>query len=338
MLGTINKEVVLVEFKNWLQTERGLTSNSADQYKSYVKKALEDFAIDTFSEGEPTDKKLFNHSTLQETVLSARIASSSYEKKKSESNKRSGIRQFNIFLEDSGYVYSTEINSDTLEKELAIINFDSDIPYSNKELMSKFRARLNTQDRCYAKLILSFRAINKILNSSAEKDEYNQFMQGEVENIEFLTNQGIFKLSNVKQICISSDETVKLIPKHKVGRSTKDYLVYSRDGEKLLTNRIDDVSLDHRKSLYKIVDEMEKKDFPTFFELSNSLKEFFGETEVAKISKVMRDNRGVLTNEFYQKVGQFIDSKSLFDEMKKLYQQIDLVIMHRSHNSSKNKY
>lgn len=176
MLGTINKEVVLVEFKNWLQTERGLTSNSADQYKSYVKKALEDFAIDTFSEGEPTDKKLFNHSTLQETVLSARIASSSYEKKKSESNKRSGIRQFNIFLEDSGYVYSTEINSDTLEKELAIINFDSDIPYSNKELMSKFRARLNTQDRCYAKLILSFRAINKILNSSAEKDEYNQFM------------------------------------------------------------------------------------------------------------------------------------------------------------------
>ena len=97
MLGTINKEVVLAEFKNWLQTERELTSNSADQYKSYVKKALEDFAVDTFSEGEPTDEQLFNHSTLQETVLSARIASSSYEKKKPELNKRSGIRQFNIF-------------------------------------------------------------------------------------------------------------------------------------------------------------------------------------------------------------------------------------------------
>lgn len=96
--------------------------------------------------------------------------------------------------------------------------------------------------------------------------------------------------------------------------------------------------MDHRKSLYKIVDEMGKKDFPTFFELSNSLKDFFGETEVAKIRKVMKDNSGVLTNEFYQKVGRFVDSKSLFDEMKRLYQQIDLVIMHRSHNSSKNKY
>lgn len=355
----LSKEIVLSEFQEWLIDNNGKTRASANLYKGYVKKFFDLYPELIVSQ----DKELVCEHLLTEydgRLSDMIMEAADKNEKKVLSSVRSGFRSFCIFLEEVGY--SIELNSPQIEGVSSSGNNKHEISYSQKELVSIFRSRLNTQDRVFEKIILPFRLINMILNKSLVSSEYNKFMNKEILAIQFLTNNGVKTLSDIEGLFIEDIGLVSVLDKHPYSKSTAFSYVYSKEDTFLVANSMSVISLDHNVSLFSIVQELCEDEYSEFFHLSSLVRSYFTMKKVnlnAQLSNagfslpqpqesfsisvadtrkmLSAKNKGV-TKDLYAAVVDKIDVSKLLSDLKKLYRKIDLVVMHRNDNSSKNKY
>ena len=356
---SLSKEKVLAEFQEWLIDNNGKTRASSNLYKGYVKKFFH-----LYPELVITQSKEFVCETLlieYDGQLSDMITEAADKnKKKALSNIRSGFRSFSIFLEEVGY--SIELNNPQAEDVSSSKNNKHEISYSQKELVSIFRSRLNTQDRVFEKIALPFRLINMILNKSSVSSEYNKFMNKEILAIQFLTNNGVKTLGDIEGLFIESSGLVSVLDKHPYSKSTAFSYVYSKGSEFLVADSMSVISLDHNVPLFSIVQELNEDEHSELFRLSSLVRSYFTVKKVnlnAQLSNagfslpqpqdsfsisvadtrrmLSAKNKGV-TKDLYAAVVDKVDASKLLSDLKKLYQKIDLVVMHRNDNSIKNKY
>lgn len=356
---SLTQHTILAEFQEWLVDNNGKTCASANLYKGYVKKFFHLYPELVVSQNE----EFVCESLL--TEYDGRLSDKIIEavdknKKKALSNIRSGFRNFCIFLEEVGY--SIELNVPQSEGVSSNSNNKHEISYSQKELVSIFRSRLNTQDRVFEKIVLPFRLINMILNKSSVSSEYNKFMNKEILDIQFLTNNGTKTLNDIEGLFIEGNGLVSVLDKHPYSKNTAFSYVYSKKNEFLVADSMSVISLDHNVSLFSIVQELDEDEYSELFHLSSLVRSYFTmkkvnlnvqlsnigfslsrpqdsfSISVADTRKMLSAKNKGVTKDLYAAVVDKIDALKLFSDLKKLYQKIDLVIMHRNDNSSKNKY
>lgn len=337
MIGEKDYNVLLGEFVIWATDNDYLTVASASSYKSYIRRAissLEDKYISDLSFDLVVNSNNENYANFDivDSFLTEIFINSDRNAKKTSRDNRSGFRLFNIFLVENDYRFKFKQISEKPNLK---------IEYTNKELLRKFRSSLNTQDRVSDDIIIYFRLINKILNASLSKKEYNNFIGSEIGKIKFIISSlgESIPFSVVESLEI--DETGKVSILTKGGRFDV-YSKYKDKYELLKVTGAAQISLDHIVPLSRIIIDFINKD-SIFFDLSRQIEEYLFLNNLIS-DNTARELRRVLINKkprginqkLYDSLGKNIDSHALLEDLFRLYEFIELEVMHRNHNSSKN--
>ena len=264
-------------FGKWLIEEAGLKKNSANQYKTYIKKLRsavdEQFGLGWFelllleylkdlSEGKLIQCSAYIEDSIRNSPKSGRKAWNDW---------RSAFHGFEEFLHDIADVYNWD--AETLGEELvkepetkrrkikpskptsekedgkndAVI-----ATYTHPELARAFMGRLKTQSRYYPKsgLLFPTRLLTKIFRHS-KRNIWIEWLRSDLKDMLILAEGGLkMSFSEVKQFEFHGDGTVLIT---KSDGATVIMMTHTADGKDIIIEQakrgLRDVSIDHVKSL-----------------------------------------------------------------------------------------
>lgn len=324
------------EYKGYLvETDR--TSNVADQYCTYLRKAC---GVLSLGEGFIEAIIAISDANVQAALCEYLMAKLSNEfvnakdkiLKKQISNYKSAVSALSEFLAQEEDTSGTELSL------LPVVELPFESVYDQKSLIKKFNSRLITQERYYYGDNASFsaRVINRIATKTGRKNIYKDL----ILNTRFLhaaDENKFFLLKNIDKLTIKTDGLVK------IEVCGKEYDVYTQvyvEGkfagfELLRVNSVELISLDHIHSMHEL--------YPAFLTTHQELLKFS-----QNILKHRLDHRDMRIDRFathyYNKIypniaiddGIVINEDILIDEVCEFIEKLELLIIHKSYNSSKN--
>lgn len=311
-------------FKNFLSSQ--MCDDSVKSYLSYARNAFKKFSgekdsIFNFLEGYTLNSRELYCEYLI-SLLNAEIQNpGSSHNKKTLRNYKSAI----MILE---YFVGTGIYPHNGTKRFA--NTFQDVAYIDDDLVKNFLFRLETQDRYYATCCFPCRLFRKIFSKN---HKYIKTLKDTINNTEFIIN--------TKQDCIALKQLgLLVITANGVevwhGNNGAIDNVYtevydkgiSQGFSKSTAQALSQLSLDHKKPLVDIVTN-KINNLPELKKLSDALLLYKSNTGL-KGSK--------LATEFYNNIYQSlnINDTQLLNDMIEIYNDVQLVIMDKRYNSSKN--
>lgn len=264
----------LDDFYKWLLEEAGLKKNSANQYKTYIKKLRlafnEQFGEMCFERAiidycnDLSEEKLLQCSFFIED----RIRNVRGMERKKWNDWRSAFHRFEEFLHDIMDVYNKDI--DVCPKEIKkvsrqknklqprqatqLVRVDElNVPaqiavYTHSELKRAFIGRLKTQSRYYPVFDLLFptRLLTKIFRNS-RGNEWKNWMEEDLMNMQVLTSgRSSVKFSEVRQFRFLSDGTMLVATKEGL---EFEMMTHTPDRSRIVKEEarqgLRDVSIDH---------------------------------------------------------------------------------------------
>jgi hypothetical protein len=324
------------EYKGYLvETDR--TPNVADQYCTYLRKAC-----DLLNMGEGFIEAIIaiSDANVQAALCEYWMAKLSNEfenakdkiLKKKISNYKSAVSAMSEFVTREDNATGAELSL------LPVVELPFESVYDQKALIKKFNSRLITQERYYYGDNASFsaRVINRIATKTGRKNLYKNL----ILNTRFLYDADetkFFLLKDISKLTIKTNGLVKI----EVGG--KEYDVYTQayvEGkfvgfELLRVNSVELVSLDHVQSMHEL--------YPPFLTTHHELCKFSMNVLKHRLNHLdMRIDQFATYyfNKIYPEIateeGVVIDETLLMDEVSELIEQLELLIIHKSYNSSKN--
>jgi hypothetical protein len=254
--------------------------------------------------------------------------------KKQISNYKSAVTALSEFL-----TYEEDENV-TILSLLPAVTLPFESVYDQKELIDIFKSRLESQERYYMddgdNASFSARVIKRIATKTKRKDIYKAL----ILNTRFLyqaDENKFFRLSETSRLIVKTDGFVKIEVKGtEYDVYTQVYVKGKFIGYELLrVSSVALVSLDHVRSMHEL--------YPSFLDEHNELKKL--SDNVLKHRRVHSDmnNSQFAThyyNEIYQNIsadeGIVIDENLLMDDVCEFIEKLELIILHKSYNSSKN--
>ena len=327
-----------MEYKEYLvDTDRSL--NSADQYCTYLRKAC---SFLNLGEGFLEAIIAISDANVKAALCEYIMAKLSNEfknatdkvLKKQISNYKSAVVALSEFL-----TYEDDESDATLSL-LPAVTLPFESVYDQKELIKIFKSRLESQDRYYMdegdNASFSARVIKRIATKTKRKNIYKEL----ILNTRFLyqaDENKFFRLSEISRLIIKTDGFVKIEVKG------TEYDVYTQvyvkgkfiGFELLRVSSVALVSLDHVRSMHEL--------YPSFLDEHSELKKL--SDNVLKHRREHLDMRvdqfaTYYYNEIYSEIsaeeGIVIDENLLMDDVCELIEKLELVIIHKSYNSSKN--
>ena len=318
-------------YKEYL-IETDHSANTSDQYCTYLRKACALLNLgEGFIEAIIAISDIKTQAALCEYLM-ARL-SDAFEKnntnipKKHISNYKSAVATLSAFIVKEEIAEST---TEACSSFLPAITLPCESVYTQQDIIRIFKQRLVTQDRYYATSCLPVRIITKINRNSVKKDIYKNI----ILNTKFLYDKDankFFRLSEITKLTIKTDGFVKIEVKG------KEYDVYTEIYSKgkfigYEPIRVDSfalLSLDH---VLPVHSELQKflpthSEFKKFSDNIISYKESCPEMTIAQFS-----------TDYFEKVypSLSVDESILMDEIRTFIDSLELTILHRSFNSSKN--
>ena len=311
----------------------------ADQYCTYLRKAC---ALLNLGEGFIEAIVAISDVNVQASLCEYLMAKLSNEfksttdkaLKKQISNYKSAVAAFSEFL-----TYEEDENA-TILSLLPAVTLPFESVYDQKELINIFKSRLESQERYYMdagdNASFSARVIKRIATKTKRKDIYKAL----ILNTRFLyqaDENKFFRLSEISQLIVKTDGFVKIEVKGtEYDVYTQVYVKGKFMGYELLrVGSVALVSLDHVRSMHEL--------YPSFLDEHVELKKL--SDNVLKHRRVHSDmnNSQFAThyyNEIYQNIsadeGIVIDENLLMDDVCEFIEKLELIILHKSYNSSKN--
>lgn len=323
------------EYKGYL-VETNRTSNVADQYCTYLRKAC---ALLNLGEGFIEAIIAITDTDVQAALCEYLIAKLSHEfentkdkiLKKQISNYKSAISALSEFV-------TREDNADaTVMSLLPMVELPFESVYDQKELIKKFNSRLITQERYYFGDNASFSA--RVINRIATKIKRKSIYKDLILNTRFLygaDESKFFLLKDITKLTIKTDGFVK------IEVDGKEYDVYTQvytEGkfvgfELLRVGSVEFISLDHVHSMHEL--------YPTFLITHPELHKFSYNVLKHRLNHLdMRIDQFATYyyNEIYPNIavddGIVLDENLLMDDVCAFIEQLELLIIHKKYNSSK---
>lgn len=322
-------------YKEYL-VETNHTSNVADQYCTYLRKAcaLSDLG-EGFIEAIVAISDVNVQAALCEYLMSTLCHKFENTKdkiiKKRISNYKSAVSSLSEFItrDDAEEIPATSSSP--------VIELPFESVYDQKTLIKKFNSRLITQERYYYGDNASFsaRVINRIATKTKRKNIYKDL----ILNTRFLYNADehkFFLLKDISKLTIKTDGFVKI----EVGG--KEYDLYTQvylDGkfvgfELLRVSSVEFISLDHVRSMHEL--------YPPFLINHLELHRFSDSVLRHRLNHLdMRIDQFATYyyNEIYPNIavedGVVLDENILMDDVCTFIKQLELLIIHKKYNSSK---
>lgn len=324
------------EYKEFL-IETDHSANSADQYCTYLRKTC---ALLNLGEGFLEAIYAIADVTVKASLCEFLMAKLSNEFKCAEdkttkkhiSNYKSAVSALTEFV-----AMDEESTDGIVDSFLPAVEMPFESVYDKKMLINIFKSRLGTQERYYYADDESFsaRVLNKIVTKEKRPNIYEKLIL-ETKFLYEADNNKFFRLSEISKLIIKTDGYVKIEVKGKeYDVYTQVYVKGNFVGFELL--RVDSVrliSLDHVHSVHEI--------YPEFLDSHD---------ELHKLSKNMIKHRRkfpeMRNDEFAKlyfktiypdvesKEGVSIDNNLLIDQAIEFIEKLELLIVHKSYNSSK---
>lgn len=324
------------EYKGYLvETDR--TANVADQYCTYLRKAC---ATLNLGEGFLEAIVVISDANVQAALCEYLMAKLSHELanakdkllKKQISNYKSAVSALSEFVtrEDS--------TSDEVLSLLPVVELPFESVYEQKELIKKFNSRLITQERYYFGDHASFSA--RVINRIATKTKRNGIYKDLILNTRFLyaaDESKYFLLKEIERLTIKTDGGVQIeVDGKKYDVYTQVYAEGKMIGFELLrVSSVDFISLDHVRSMHEL--------YPAFLKTHAELQKLSDNVLKHRLSHLdMRIDQFATYyyNTIYPTIaaedGIVVNEELLMDEVCALIEQLELLIIHKKYNSSKN--
>lgn len=323
------------EYKGYL-VETNRTSNVADQYSVYLRKAC---ALLNLGEGFIEAIIAISDVNVKAALCEYLMAKLSHEfkntkdkiLKKQISNYKSAVSVL------SEFVIQEDDTDGSVVSLLPMVELPFESVYNQKELIKKFNSRLITQDRYYYgdKASFSARVINRIATKAKRKNIYKDL----ILNTRFLyaaDESKFFLLKDIDRLIIKTDGFVK------IEVASKEYDVYTQvytEGkfigfELLRVSSVEFISLDHVHSMHEL--------YPTFLITHPELRKFSDNVLKHRFNHLdMRIDQFATYyyNEIYPNIaivdGCVLDENLLMDDVRAFIEQLELLIIHKKYNSSK---
>lgn len=323
------------EYKGYL-VETNRTSNVADQYCTYLRKAC---TLLNLGEGFIEAIIAIADVNVQAALCEYLMAKLSYEfkntkdkiLKKQISNYKSAVSAL------SEFVIQEDDTDDSVVSLLPMVELPFESVYNQKDLIKKFNSRLITQDRYYYGDEASFsaRVINRIATKTKRKNIYKDL----ILNTRFLyaaDESKFFLLKNITKLTIKTDGFVK------IEVDSKEYDVYTQvytEGklvgfELLRVSSVEFISLDHVHSMHEL--------YPAFLTEHKELHKFSDNVLKHRLNHLdMRIDQFATYyyNEIYPNIvaedGIVLDENRLMDDVCAFIKQLELLIIHKKYNISK---
>lgn len=235
----------------------------------------------------------------------------------------SALAEFVTKEENSTFIKSAETSF------LPSIALPCESVYTQQDMIRIFKQRLATQDRYYASSCLPARIITKINAQSIKKDIYKNL----ILHTRFLYDTDPnkhFQLSEITKLTIKTDGLVKIQVK---GAEYDVYTgVYSKGHlvgyERIRVDSFALLSLDHILPVHRQLQEFVKKHI-VYSQFSKSIIDYKASCPEMPIAQ--------FSTEYFQKVYPelAINENTLINEVCQFIDSLNLVILHRSFNSSK---
>ena len=324
------------EYKGYL-VDTGHTYNVADQYCTYLRKSCE---LLNLGEGFVEAIIAISDVNVQVSLCEYLMAKLSNEfknaadkgLKKKISNYKSAVSSL------SGFVSQEEGSTESVLSLLPVVELPFESVYDQKALIKKFNSRLITQERYYYGDNASFsaRVINRIATKTGKKNIYKDL----ILNTRFLYDadeRKFFLLKDINKLTIKTDGLVK------IEVAGKEYNVYTQvyaerkfiGFELLRVNSVEFISLDHVRSMHEL--------YPPFLGVHPELCKFSQHVLKHRLKNLaMRIDKFATFyfNKIYPKAaseeGIVINENLLMDDVREFIERLELLIIHKSYNSSKN--
>lgn len=323
------------DYKEYL-VETDHTTNTANQYCTYLRKTC---TLLNLGEGFIEAIVAITDTNVQAALceyLMAKLSgvlenTSDKNLKKQVSDYKSAVSMLSEFVAQEENESSAELPF------LPAVELPFESVYDQKALIKKFKSRLITQERYYYGDGASFSA--RIINRIAAKTRRGDMYKNLILNTRFLYDKDASKfilLKDITKLTIKTDGLVKIEYK------SKEYDVYTQvytDGkfagyELLRVSSVKHISLDHVHSMHEL--------YPPFLATHPELKKF--SDNVLKHRKKHLDMRmdkfaTYYFNKVYPRIatdeGVIIDETVLMDDVCEFIDKLELLIIHKSYNSSK---
>lgn len=216
---------------------------------------------------------------------------------------------------------------------LPAVSLPNSSVYTQKELLKIFHSRLSTQDRFYVDACFPARVITKINAKRGKLRKKTQQVYHELSlHTKFLIDKGANSvcLKDIDKLTIQTDGSVKIAVKRKeYDLYTEVYRNGSPAGYELLrVNSVAQISLDHEKPMR---DELPKflTSHSEFRSLSDSVKDYRKQHPQMNVPALSSD----YFDKVYPTLG--LNEDALMDEISAFLDSLQLIILHKSYNSSK---
>lgn len=323
----------LKEYKDYF-VETDHSTNSADSYCTYLRKACVFLNLgEGFLEAISTIVDVKVRAALCEYLMAK--LSEAFEKetdktiKKQISNYKSAVSMLSEFVARDD---ASEVESVADEAPSLTVALPHASEYTQKELLNKFHNRLSTQDRFYSEACFPARIITKI--NAGRKKLYDNLSL----NTRFLIAANPDKyllLREIDRLIIQTDGYVKIEGK---GKLHDVYTAVYEKGalvgyERFCVDSVELISLDHNLPMHS-----ELKSFlaahAVYRAFSDSVREHKSKhPEIKGVSARATDYFKNVYPTF--KVNEKLDENILLDEICAFIDSLQLVVLHRSYNSSK---
>lgn len=329
------------EFNKWLC--ENFTEGSSKSYMSYVNSSLK-----LINEKVPKNNviKMINEYVSKKDTMCVEFFLEnciSYVIKYCGDNVRNkfknGLLQYKFFLTEilteDELVYSSEYEIILEDQKSETLRLkDEDLLFDNDTLKKNFIFRLLTQDRIYGEIYFPISVIKKLLYKHNETQFFDSWIENQINNIKFYTNNSeIILFENVKSLSISTSKEVIFYT------NEGKYILYTQNGytketEPLKTFALRNIAIDHVKPMKEILsDEKENlKALAKITKLLNETKLLTGSGKellknVKKAGNLLIETNSIDNN----------DIISLKKDLEYLSRQIDLKLMCSKENLKKNK-
>ncbi len=321
------------EYKEYL-VETDHSANTADQYCTYLRKACDFLNLDK----DYLESMFFSSDINVKAILCERLMSklsNEFENtddkilKKHISNYKSAVSMLTEFIDR----FEIEANTTTTaQSSSAMVELPFESTYDQKTLIEKFKARLVTQDRYYYDDNSCFptRIINRIATKICRKNLYNTL----ILNTRFLYDEDknkYFRLCDITKLIIKKDGCVKIEVK---GKQHDVYTEVWTKGtfigyELLRVSSVKYISLDHVVSIHS--------ELKIFIDAHVEYRKF--SDDVIKHRQASRDiDISRFSSDYFELSYKnlSVNEDVLIDEVIEFIDHLELLILHKSYNSSKN--
>lgn len=300
-----------------------LNNKSPDSYLSYVRSAFKKFSGETtniydFLNEYTQDSRIHYCEYLISLINNEIKNQNSKHNPKTLKNYKSGLSMLANFFESGMYSYS------------GAKVFSKDIAYIDDDLIENFTFRLETQDRYYSTCCFPCRLFAKIF---LRNRKYKDMLVKTLKNTKFIINaqQDYVTLSEVGLLVISPNSVEVW---HGNNGAIDDVYTevfikgVSNGFAKSTAQTLRQLSLDHDKPLIDIVTR-KIGGLPELKKISDALLSYKAQTGLtgSKLATSFYAN-------VYDNLG--VNSALLLDDIMAIYDEVNLTIMDKKYNSSRN--